>query len=81
LTTTKTHHREDRLPPELHPVFSVPEFCFAHGKISRAFFYKLVKQGLGPRLLKVGHRTLITAEAAAEWRNEMEIRTAEAGAA
>ena len=55
--------------------FTVAEFCFAHGDISRSFFYKLVNQGIGPRLLKVGKRTLITAESAAEWRVEMEKRT------
>lgn len=59
------------------PTYTVDEFCAAHGEISRAFFYKLVKQGKGPRLMKCGNRTLITAEAAAEWRTEMERRTAE----
>ena len=34
----------------------------------RGFFYKLKKQGEGPREMKVGARTLITLEAAAEWR-------------
>jgi hypothetical protein len=48
--------------------FSVDEFCEAH-RISRAFFYLLQKERRGPRTLKVGRRTLISAEAAAEWRN------------
>jgi predicted DNA-binding transcriptional regulator AlpA len=46
---------------------SIREFCQAHG-ISEAFFYKLKKQGEGPREMKVGARTLITFESAAEWR-------------
>lgn len=52
--------------------FSVPEFCAAHGGISRVFFYKLLKDGKGPKITKVGRRTLITAEAAADWRKAME---------
>jgi hypothetical protein len=57
--------------------FSVPEFCTAH-RISRAFFYLLQKDGSGPRLMRVRGRTLVTAEAAAEWRRKMEATTAEA---
>lgn len=52
--------------------YTVEEFCFEHGALSRPFFYKLIKDGKGPRLMKVGRRTLITAEAAAEWRKQME---------
>jgi predicted DNA-binding transcriptional regulator AlpA len=50
---------------------SIKNFCLAHG-ISRTTFYNLVKQNLGPRLMKVGKRTLISVEAAAEWRRQME---------
>ena len=50
---------------------SIPEFCKAHG-ISEAFFYKLKKQRKGPREMKVGARTLITFESAAEWRRARE---------
>jgi len=50
---------------------SIPEFCEAHG-ISEGFFYKLKKQGEGPREMKVGARTLITFESAAEWRRMRE---------
>lgn len=55
--------------------YTVQEFCAAHGGFSRPFFYSLLKQGKGPRLMKVGRRTLITAEAAAEWRQRMERET------
>lgn len=54
--------------------FTVPEFCDAH-RISRPLFYRLVRAGSGPRLLKAGRRTLITAEAAASWRSQMENAT------
>ena len=50
---------------------SIPEFCKAHG-ISEGLFYKLKKRGEGPREMKVGARTLITFEAAAEWRRMRE---------
>jgi predicted DNA-binding transcriptional regulator AlpA len=46
-------------------------FCREHG-ISRAHFYNLLKRGDGPAIMKVGRRTLISAEAAAEWRRRME---------
>lgn len=48
--------------------YSVAEFCKAHS-ISRSFFYGLLKSGRGPRICKVGNRTLISREAAFEWRN------------
>jgi hypothetical protein len=51
--------------------FSVREFCTAHG-ISDHMFFKLQRQGLAPRTMRVGARTLITVEAAAEWRRERE---------
>ena len=54
--------------------YSVAEFCAAHG-ISRATFYNLLKAGLGPRIMKLGSRTLISTEAALEWRQRMEATT------
>ena len=48
-----------------------PAFCTAHN-ISEGFYYKLKKQKLNPREMKVGTRTLITFEAAAKWRAERE---------
>ena len=53
---------------------SVPAFC-ADNNVSRSLFYRLVKEGRGPRLAKVGRRTLISIEAAAEWRTRMERET------
>ena len=50
---------------------SVAEFCRQHG-ISRGTFYKELGQGRGPKAVKVGRRTLISAEAAEDWRRRME---------
>jgi hypothetical protein len=50
---------------------TIPQFCNAHN-ISEGFYYKLKKQKLNPREMKVGTRTLITFEAAANWRAERE---------
>ena len=52
-------------PPRL--ALSILEFCDAHG-ISEGFYYKLKKQRKGPCEMKVGARTLISVESAAEWR-------------
>jgi hypothetical protein len=51
--------------------YSVADFCTAHG-ITRPTFYDLLKKGHGPRIMKVGSRTLISIEAAADWRRQME---------
>jgi len=51
--------------------YSIGEFCDQHG-ICRATFYNLRKQGIGPRIMKVGGRILISEEAAAGWRQNME---------
>lgn len=56
------------LQPQL---MSIKEFCAAHS-ISRSFLYKLITAGRGPRLTKLGARTLVSAEAAADWRRGLE---------
>ena len=53
---------------------SIAEFCSFHS-ISEAFYFKLKKQGNGPREMKLGGRTLISLESAAEWRRERENAT------
>lgn len=55
--------------------FSVAQFCEAHG-ISRGLFYRLLKLGDGPDVMKVGDRLLISTEAAEAWRRKMTQRTA-----
>jgi len=60
------------LPPiyEL-AAFSVFGFCVAHG-LSRSLFYRLLRSGAGPRIMKCGRRTLISVEAAQRWRRARE---------
>ena len=42
--------------------------------MSRAMFYKLVKQGEAPRFFKVGRLTRISKEAAQQWLTQREER-------
>jgi predicted DNA-binding transcriptional regulator AlpA len=58
-------------------MLSVSAFLADHG-LSRSLFYRLVKEGRGPRLTKISRRTLISADAAAEWRARMERETEQA---
>ena len=51
--------------------YSVDEFCSSHA-ISRAMFYKLRADNKAPRTMAVGSRTLISYEAAADWRRACE---------
>jgi hypothetical protein len=55
--------------------YSVDEFCSLHS-ISRAMFYKLRAEGKGPKTMSVGARTLVSFEAAADWRRACEIEAA-----
>ena len=50
---------------------SIDHFC-DDNEISKAHLYNLLKRGEGPVVMKVGRRTLISAESAAEWRRRME---------
>ena len=54
----------------------VSEFCEQHG-ISRAMLYGLWRAGKGPVFFKAGKRTLISREAAEDWRRRMERATAQ----
>jgi hypothetical protein len=64
-----TGKKPDSRMPKL--AMSIPEFCSSHG-ISHGFYYKLKKQGLSPREMKAGRRTLISFESAADWRTARE---------
>ena len=59
-----------RGPPQLL-AFSIQQFCELHG-ISLDFYFKLQRRGLGPKVMRVGARTLISQERAAEWRRARE---------
>jgi hypothetical protein len=52
--------------------FSITKFCRAHS-LSKAQYFKLRKDGRGPREMLNGTRgKLISSEAAADWRRERE---------
>ena len=64
-------HRKDAAPPVEREALSIVEFCAAHN-ICRASFYNLLRAGTGPRVMRVGRRTLISVTAAREWRERLE---------
>jgi excisionase family DNA binding protein len=66
--------KPEQIPLAQRQAYSVAEFC-ALNHVSRTYFYMLAKQGKGPRLMRVGRRFLISAEAAADWRKARESAT------
>jgi predicted DNA-binding transcriptional regulator AlpA len=52
-------------------LYSVKEFCSAAG-ISKAHFYRLRQQGIGPELVRIGDATRISVEAAHAWITRLE---------
>jgi len=62
-----------KTPPIRGPplAMSIREFCAAH-RISEDMFYKMRREKWGPTVMHVGSRTLISHEAAAEWRRQRE---------
>lgn len=56
------------------PFFDIRTFCDAH-QLSRAFLYQLWSAGKGPQRTKIGRRTLISREAAREWRRQIQNET------
>jgi hypothetical protein len=50
---------------------SIARFC-QRNDISEALYYKLQVNGLGPKTMRLGKRTLITTEAESRWRKERE---------
>jgi hypothetical protein len=55
--------------------YSIQEWAKRHD-VSVPLFYKLQREGRGPRVMHIGRRTLISAEAAAQWRREREAESA-----
>ena len=60
--------------------YSIPEWAKRNG-ISVSMYHKIQKQGLGPRIMRVGSRTLISREADEQWRREREAASAPASEA
>jgi hypothetical protein len=59
-------------------MMSIPVFAKEHS-ISRSLLYKMIKEGSGPRITKIRGRTLISIEAAAAWRWQLEQETNQPG--
>jgi hypothetical protein len=55
------------------PSFTIAEWC-ADKRISRSSYYNLKRAGLGPAELRVGVKIIITPEADAAWRQQMQAR-------
>ena len=53
----------------------VAEFCRRHD-ISKGYLYSAWRQNRGPRFMQAGDRRLISREAGADWRRELEASAA-----
>jgi hypothetical protein len=63
-------------PPTSIPIaaYSLPEFAEAH-RFSLDFLFRLMRDGDGPDVMRIGGRTLVSIEAAARWREQREEAT------
>lgn len=59
-------------------LMTIPAFAAEHS-ISRSLLYKLLAEGRGPKITRIRGRTLISAEAARDWRLQMEAETQQPG--
>lgn len=62
-----------RADPSLPPpqfCLTVREFCQSH-RVSKTLFYALLRAGRGPRVTKLGRRSLVTIEDAESWRRRV----------
>ncbi len=50
---------------------SIPKFCKDNG-ISRAFFYKLRADSKGPKVTKLGSRSVITPKSRKDWLDSLD---------
>lgn len=57
--------------PDHLDAYTIKEFCRRH-MLTAFLFYKMQREGLAPRVMVVGGRKFITAEAAAKWRKAHE---------
>jgi len=55
-------------------VYTIAEWCEAF-RVSRGHFYNLLRRGEGPRVLRLGRRVVISAEATAEFVRRSEAIT------
>ena len=73
---SRTHFAAVSPPPTPRLALTISEFCRSHA-ISPGLYYKMKRRGEAPREMKVGARTLISVEAAAEWRRARETKNTE----
>jgi hypothetical protein len=52
--------------------YTIGEFCDAH-RVSRSKLYQLWAAGAGPRFMQIGAKRIITVEAAADFRRDLEV--------
>jgi hypothetical protein len=64
---------EPTTPPAGEHVFAfdIDSFTDAH-RLSRSMLYKLWREGSGPDYITVGHKRIISYEAATRWRKKLE---------
>jgi len=60
-----------RAAPPAAAAYTISEFC-SHFRLSPEMYFKLKRDGRGPREMQVGRRRMISAEAAARWRRQRE---------
>jgi hypothetical protein len=53
--------------PEPPECFTIDEFCRSH-RVGRGTYYRLRKQGLGPKEFRIASKVLISRESAQRWR-------------
>jgi len=58
---------------------SVLEFC-QHANIGKSTFWRAVREGWGPRLVRVGRRVLVRMDEAERWLKEREVNVSGKGA-
>ena len=72
----KSQKKIKALPPSVErKAFTRPEFCAAH-RISESLYYKLKREGKGPREGRAGTRVIISCESAEAWQREREQESA-----
>jgi predicted DNA-binding transcriptional regulator AlpA len=59
-------------------LMSIQTFVADYG-ISRSSLYRLWQEGAGPKITRVRSRTLISSEAATEWRRRVEAESRQPG--
>jgi hypothetical protein len=67
----KSRSQAPRAPADHLDAYTIREFCRRH-MLTPFMFYKLQRDGQAPRVMIVGGRKLISAEAAARWRKSRE---------